>query len=336
MARRIVPIFLPNQGCPHRCIFCNQRIAAGIHRERPTRCDFESAIAVYLGASSDRVSGQFNPLPDNEVQIAFYGSNFTGIPFDDQIDLLQLSGDYVEKGVVDSIRISTRPDFIDRRRLDLLKQFPVKTVEIGVQSMDDSVLTQCKRGHTADDSRRSFELLKAYGFETGVHLMAGLPGEDRKSFECSVEQIENLKPDVARIHPTLVFKDTELAAMFRAGNYRPLELDEAIDYCRYALSRFRSAGMSVIRIGLQTTAEMLEDGAILAGPFHPAFRALVEGAVFHDMAYRLFEIAQIEKSNKNESVFFCFSQRPLFLQGPWKPQPACIEKVLWRGSECVS
>lgn len=286
MSRRIVPIFLPNRGCPHRCIFCNEKIAAGDQPEKITRRHVADQIALYIRGASR----------NSPRQIAFYGGNFTGIDPDNQIELLRIAQDFVDEDAVDSIRISTRPDYINENALNILKRFSVKTVEIGAQSMDDAVLDRCGRGHTAADTVKAIRLLKAYGFETGVHLMAGLPGEDRLCFESTIAQVIALPPDMVRIHPTIVFADTELAALYRSGQYIPITLDEAVDRCAYALTSFRATGIEVIRMGVQTTSEMEAPGAILAGPFHPAFRALVEGAIFLEMAEDLLKAADFNGS----------------------------------------
>ncbi len=274
MSRRIAPIFLPNLGCPHRCIFCNERITAGKNSSLISREEIERIVAFYIGNHSDK----------RERQIAFYGGNFTGIDPGRQELLLRTAGELVNSGLADSIRISTRPDYIDEKKLNALQRFPVRTVEVGVQSMADSVLKRSRRGHSAADNRRAINLLKAYGFETGAHLMLGLPGDDRDGLESTLDQIISLKPDMVRVHPTIVLEGTELAAMYRSGTYRPLDLAEAVEECRHALSRLRRAGIPVIRIGLQATPEMNEAGAVLAGPFHPALRSLVEGSIFLEMA----------------------------------------------------
>ena len=277
MSRRIAPIFLPNLGCPHRCIFCNEGITAGRYPGKVSRQSMEEAVSCYIG---DR------PCQE-ERQIAFYGGNFTGIETGYQLELLEAANDFVESGRIDSIRLSTRPDYIDEKTLETLKKFPVRTVEIGAQSMSDAVLEQSRRGHTALDIQNAIALLRAYGFETGVHLMLGLPGDDPAGFRSTLDQLITLKPDTIRLHPTIVFEGTELAEMYRAGNYHPLDLDNAVNECRYALNRFRQADIEVIRIGLQTTSEMNETGSVLAGPFHPAFRSLVEGSIFLTMAESL-------------------------------------------------
>ncbi|MDQ5987470.1 MAG: hypothetical protein CSYNP_03213 [Syntrophus sp. SKADARSKE-3] len=219
-----------------------------------------------------------------DVQIAFYGGNFTGLPEGDQEALLRLAAPYIAKGVVDGIRISTRPDYIRREQMAFLRRYNVRTVEIGAQSLVEDVLSASRRGHTAADVSRAVALLKAEGIEVGLHLMAGLPGDSPERFAASVEAAVALAPDMIRIHPTLVLRDTALVVAYGRGEYVPLSLEEAVCACKYAVNRFAGAGIPVIRVGLQTTAEMEQPGAVVAGPFHPAFGALVESSALLDQA----------------------------------------------------
>jgi len=279
----IIPIFVIYKGCPNRCVFCNERIAAGDYPDGVTGNTVRAVCDRHLGKSGRKFD-----------QIAFYGGNFTGTNRDYQIELLDAAKGYVDAGMVGSIRISTRPDYIDDERVDLLTRYPVSTVEIGAQSMVDEVLSASGRGHSSDDVRKAVRLLKEAGFKTGVHIMAGLPGDTREGFEYTVEEIIDLQPDMTRIHPTIVFGDTPLAEAYRKGTYEPLSLDGAVDLCKGALLRFQKAGIPVIRLGLHTTKEMISDGSIIAGPFHPAFRSLVEGSLFLDMATALLGSADPE------------------------------------------
>jgi histone acetyltransferase (RNA polymerase elongator complex component) len=278
MKNFIIPIFVVYKGCPNRCIYCNERITAGNHPERISEDLFNETVRSHL----ERAGNQ-----RDTIQIAFYGGNFTGIERAYQAELLEMAERYVKEGSVNSIRISTRPDYIDRERIDFLKRYSVKTVEIGAQSMDDEVLNRSKRGHTASDVRHALMLLKENGFETGVHLMAGLPGDTREGFYRSVEEIIKLRPHTVRVHPTIVFKDTTLATTYKAGEYRPLTMDEAVELCEYSLLRFKEEGITLIRLGLQHTHEMEASDNIIAGPYHPAFRSLVEGNLFLKMAIHL-------------------------------------------------
>lgn len=292
----IIPIFVVYKGCPNRCVYCNERVTAGNYPERITEEQFRNTVDGYLStASKDR----------DRIEIAFYGGNFTGIDIDYQTELLRFAEPYIKDGRVQSIRISTRPDYIDHSRTRLLRKYHVTMVEIGAQSMIDTVLDRSRRRHSSDDVRNAVKILKESGLGTGIHIMAGLPGDTEEGFMYTVAEIIKLNPDTVRIHPTIVLKDTPLAEAYMNGQYRPLSMDEAVSLCGYALSRFRGAGISVIRLGLHNSEEMNREGSIIAGPCHPAFGAIVEGSIFLDMASRLLTRAK----SSNETVTFSVSSK---------------------------
>ena len=278
MNYKIIPLFVVYQGCPNRCVYCNERITAGTHPVRITADLIDRTVARYLSTVK---------RSNDHIQIAFYGGNFTGMNRQYQKELLHKAESHVREGLVQSIRISTRPDYIDRDCIAFLKRYSVQTVEIGAQSMVDEVLQWSKRGHTSGDVRRAVRLLKDAGIETGVHIMAGLPGDGEAGFEHTVNETIDLRPHMVRIHPTIVFDETELADLYRNGDYVPLSMSEAVGLCKHALGKFKRAGIPVIRLGLQMTGEMERDGAIVAGPHHPAFRSLVESSLLYDEASRL-------------------------------------------------
>jgi histone acetyltransferase (RNA polymerase elongator complex component) len=278
----IIPFFLMNRGCPHCCLFCNERLTAGDRPEQITAEAFAQTIDACLAGGMRR---------KGPAEIAFYGGTFTAMDLAEQRRLLGLAAPYLADGRVSAIRISTRPDEIDAGRLDLLADHGVATVELGAQSLDDGVLAASRRGHRAADTVRSLGLLKERGFKTGLHLMAGLPGDSPERFAKTVERTIALGPDTVRIHPTLVLRDTALAQAFRRGDYLPLGLFEAVELAKQALRAFAAAGISVIRLGIQTTRELEEPGAVIAGPFHPAFRSLVETSLFLEMAAALLSSA---------------------------------------------
>lgn len=288
---RIIPIFIMNRGCPHHCIFCNERIAAGAEHKAVTAEAIAQAVADHLRGRQDK-----NPGAAMEpAQLAFYGGNFTGLSLREQRELLCMAAPYIHAGQIGSIRISTRPDAIDEETIRVLKENHVKTVEIGAQSLVDDVLIASQRGHSADDTVRAVKLLHAAGLEVGLHLMVGLPGDSREAFAQSVDIAVSLLPDMVRLHPTLVFRDTPLADAYSRGNYAPLSMDEALASCKYAVKSFTEAGISVIRLGLQTTREMEQPGAVVAGPYHPAFGALVASSLYLDQASALLKTQNVKR-----------------------------------------
>lgn len=268
----ILPIFIPHAGCPHQCVFCNQKTISGQ----------KSAALEHAAGQITRWRQWLRPSPANEA--AFYGGSFTGLPLELQEQLLQLTDRLLAEGVIGSVRLSTRPDYIDEERLALLKRHHAAMVELGVQSLDDAVLRAAERGHTAKDVYRAFSLLRSHGFGVGLQLMAGMPGQSFDSFKDTVRQAAALKPDIARIYPLLVIAGTPLAESWRAGKFTPLSLDEVAEQAAYACSVLEQAGVRVIRIGLQPDEELCAPGNILAGPFHPAMGELARSRILRGKA----------------------------------------------------
>lgn len=272
----IIPVFLPNLGCPERCVFCNQKAVAP---EVPS----PSRVRELLETSLHR----FPADRTRHRQVAFYGGSFTAISEEDQIAYLREVQPFLSTGEIDSVRISTRPDALGERALALLKAHGVKTVEIGAQSMIDEVLRLSHRGHSAEEASSAVRRLKSQDFEVGIHLMIGLPGDVIERFLQSLDRVIRLKPDFLRIHPTLVLRDAPLEVLWREGRYSPLSLEEAVQWVKLGLGRLEAASVPVARISLQPTKEL--DASYLAGPYHPAFHQLVDSEVFFDMAARLLE-----------------------------------------------
>jgi histone acetyltransferase (RNA polymerase elongator complex component) len=289
MAPMIIPIFLPNLGCRQRCLFCNQKSSA---KGPPSPSSVRNFIETSL-------SGILSDKKNREKQVAFYGGSFTAIPKDDQALYLKEVQSFLASGLIDSIRISTRPDALDKETLSLLKEYGVKTVEVGVQSMIDEVLLQADRGHCAEDTIAATLLLKRYGFEVGHQLMIGLPGDTCDRFFQTLDQVIVLQPDFVRIHPTLVLKGAPLENLWRAGGYSPLSLDEAIQWLKKGILKLENSSIRVARIGLQTTKELERD--FIAGPYHPALHQLINSAIFFDMAEYLLQ----NHPNGSQSIFFC-------------------------------
>ena len=269
----IVPIFIPNQGCPHRCVFCEQ--------ERITSTSGRGVNGAHIAEVLNTAIRSRGFDPRRNPEVAFYGGTFTGLPLDKAREYLKAVGPYMEKGLFRSIRVSTRPDAIDEDLLEILKDHGVLTVELGVQSMDDSVLSLSQRGHTAGDTVRAVEILKKMGFRVGIQLMPGLPGDTKERFRSTITRVIDLNPDMVRLYPALVIRGTALARWYKEGRYVPLETGEAVDICTDSCIRLESQGIPVIRIGLMSSPTLLEKGQILAGPWHPAFGFLVRSGMHH-------------------------------------------------------
>ena len=267
--RHNLPFFIPHEGCPHRCSFCDQNAISGAQRgpsprEVAERCD---ALLPAPGAG-----GQF--------EIAFFGGSFTAIAREQMVALLEAAFPFVQAGRAAGIRISTRPDAVDDEILDLLAAYRVTAIELGAQSMDDRVLAANGRGHTAQQTRAAAASIRARGFSLGLQMMVGLPGEGdpvRAAAE-NAAALAALCPDTMRIYPVLVLCNTPLEVMARKGSYQPLTVEQAVRASAPLLEYFEQKGIRVIRVGLQ------DDGALrrhlIAGPYHPAFRQCCESFLF--------------------------------------------------------
>ncbi len=269
----ILPVFLPQSGCAHQCTFCNQITITGV---RPKKL-----LAEELCLQFDQFLKYQKHRPAR-IQLAFFGGNFLGLSQDAIRALLSQATDLLKAWPGSGIRFSTRPDTITDERLELIREFPVQTIEIGVQSMNDDVLARTKRGHTAQDTVKAIALLKKRPYEIGIQMMTGLPADTPASALATGRQIVALAPAFVRIYPVLVLKKSPLAQQFRAGQYKPPSLEESVVLVKQLWQLFNQNKISVIRMGLQVTETLIRKGEILAGPFHPSFGHLVYEALFLD------------------------------------------------------
>lgn len=265
----IIPIFVPHLGCPHDCVFCNQKRITGLSTD-VTEDYVNKTIMEYLNTF---------PKRNITVEVAFYGGSFTGIDKAIQRKLLAVPLKYKEEGKIQGIRLSTRPDYIDHEILSLLKEYKVDTIELGVQSLCDDVLEKSGRGHNSNQVYVASKLIKDYGFNSGLQMMIGLVGDNREKSLYTAKEFVKLNPYCVRIYPTLVIKDTFLEKLYQRNLYKPLTLNEAIDITTDILMLFQFHNIHVIRVGLQPTDNITLGKDVVAGPFHPSFRQLVESNI---------------------------------------------------------
>ena len=294
----IIPIFIPFLGCPHDCAFCNQvkitNYKDNINKENTIR-----QINQYLS---------YFPKNENLKEIAFFGGSFTGLDEKVMISYLEIALNYKKKGIIDRIRLSTRPDYINNSILDILKKYEVDVIELGIQSLDNEILNANERGHSKEDSIMASKLIKDYGFKLGHQIMPGLYKDSfDKAIKTGLESIK-MNPDMVRIYPTLVIKDTKLEKLYKECLYRPLSLDEAIEISSRLYMIYSYKKIPVIRIGLQPTENINEKKDVVAGPFHPSIRQLVETNI-HKIyleelinKYRLKDKIKIHTSNREISI----------------------------------
>ena len=269
----IIPIFVPHEGCPHNCVFCNQDRITGSNDE-VTAQTVSNTINDYLETIQNK---------NATIEVSFFGGTFTGIREEKQRELLKVAKEFKDKKRIDKIRLSTRPDYINNYILTYLKEYGVDIIELGVQSLDEDVLKKAGRGHSAQDVINASKLIKEYEFVLGHQIMPGLPGDTfEKDINTTKASLE-MKPDICRIYPSLVIRDTPMEKMYKCNEYVPYSLEEAVDISKVMYEMYRKNNVNVIRIGLQPTESINEGGDIIAGPFHPSFRELVEGSLLADI-----------------------------------------------------
>ncbi len=294
-----IPIFIPHLGCPYDCIYCDQKKISA-QMQIPGADEVVSTIELHL---------QTIPL-HADVEVAFFGGNFTAIQPTLQKEYLRMIQPYLESSRIRGIRISTRPDCIDADGLEMLKSYGVKTIELGVQSLNDEVLRLSARRYQAEDVYKSAALIHEWGFKLGIQLMVGLPGDNYERDIETVKATIKLAPQMVRIYPTLVIDGTELDHMWAEGKYQALALDDAVHICKDMLLHFSAANIPVIRMGLYPGEELRSAGVVKAGPFHPAFGELVEQAIFRDQAWLAIQL-YLERDANEKSFCLYVQERDL-------------------------
>ncbi len=320
-----IPIFVPHLGCPHDCAFCNQKEITAV-QDAPTAAQVRQTIEESLATVP----------PGAEVQVAFFGGSFTGIALELQRELLAAVQPYLRSGRVKSIRLSTRPDYIDQPRLDLLRAYGVQAIELGVQSMNDRVLQQNRRGHTAQQVREASRLIRGGGFSLGLQMMVGLDGATIQDEEETAEELIRLRPDTVRIYPTIVLPGTELMRRYQQGSYQPMALEPCVALCARLVERFVQHHIAVIRLGLQATETICETGALI-GPYHSSFGELVYIRQMRDKIEMLVKSVPGETAwlrvhpkdisravgNRRATVRYCkerYGVELKFVQDPFQPR----------------
>lgn len=313
----IIPIFIPHRGCPNDCVFCNQR-AITAQTEDMTAAAVRDKIEVYLNTLAGRGL--------ETVEVAFFGGSFTGIPLAEQSAFLAVAKEYKDKGRIDKIHLSTRPDYIDVRILRNLKHYGTDVIELGVQSFDDAVLAASRRGHSSAQAEYACGMVKDWGFELGIQLMVGLPGDSRETALRSAERAAALAPASARLYPTVILCDTRLMEMYRDGSYVPLTQEDAVEITAEMYKILVAAGVRILRVGLKSTDLIndKENSATVAETYHPAFRQLVEGRIAREA---------LENQIKSAFPALCWSAE----QGYERAENAVLQDVVFAcNARCFS
>jgi len=257
----IIPIFIPHEGCPNDCAFCNQRTISG-NNAAPTINQARNVIKEHLATMNGKAD-----------QIAFFGGSFTGIEKEKQNEYLSLAYEFVKGGKVNSIRLSTRPDYIDADTVKRLLSYGVKNIELGAQSMDDEVLKASKRGHSRIDVEKASRIITDSGATLGLQMMTGLPNDSKDKCLYTAKCFKELGAKETRIYPTVVLKGTHLAKMYEMGEYQPQSIDDAVDVCALLYRYFTDNDITILRMGLPDSISLKEN--YIKGAYHPSLGELI-------------------------------------------------------------
>jgi histone acetyltransferase (RNA polymerase elongator complex component) len=265
-----IPVFIPEEACPNQCVFCNQHRIAG------------AECAPSVEEVIRKINAHLLTIPaEGEVEIGFFGGNFTGIPLAEQQAYLGSVQNFIDSGRVQGIRLSTRPDYITPEILNFLKQYHVTSIELGAQSLDDGVLKLAGRGHTSSQVALASQLIRDHGFNLGLQMMIGLPGDTPDKSIFTAKEIIRLGAVSSRIYPTLVIKNTELEQLYLGGKYTPLTLSDAIEQVADIVPLFIEADVKILRIGLHPSEGLLDRSSLVAGPFEVAFGEMVFSKIWN-------------------------------------------------------
>jgi histone acetyltransferase (RNA polymerase elongator complex component) len=306
-----IPVLIPEAACPFQCIYCNQKKITGASHI-PDQEEINKIITDHLSTI---------PENDSETELAFFGGNFTGLPDSEQRSYLSLAKPFLDSGRIIGIRLSTRPDYINKSVLQLLKSHRVTTIELGAQSFDNEVLQMSKRGHTSEDTEAASKMILNAGFRLGLQMMIGLPGDTPVKSLLTAHRITELGASQTRIYPVLVIKGTSLEKIYLAGDYKPLSLEEAINWSKLLFLKFESAGIAVIRMGLHPSDGIHTGKDLVAGPFHPSFRELVLTEIWSDLLTPLLNTRtttlslRIPSAELNYAIGYGGKNRKMLLNG---------------------
>ena len=259
-----IPVFLPELACPYRCVYCNQFSITGLNDIVKAE-DVKHIIDSHLASFKEE---------NRFVEVAFFGGNFTGLPLKMQNEYLDAVQPYLDKGLINGIRCSTRPDYITQQRVKEIKQLGMLNIELGAQSTDNEILKHCKRGHTFEDIVEASQIILSEGITLGLQMMIGLPSSSEATDMQTAQDIVRLGAKETRIYPCIVVKDTELEIMHNSGEYKALTIEDAVRRSAKLYTYFTENDVKVLRIGLHTSDE-LDNEAYVAGPYHKNFAEMV-------------------------------------------------------------
>lgn len=242
--------------CPGKCIFCpdDVRMPKSYLPDEPgamRALDHQFDPYTQVRSRINALSGLGHPT--DKIELLILGGTWSAYKKDYQewfikrcFDAMNHFKDDEDEGASDLVSaqtinetakhrnvglvIETRPDEIDPKELKRLRTLGVTKVQLGVQSLDDTILELNKRGHSVEQTRRAVAYLRSAGFKIVVHWMPNLLGStlerDRKDFSRLWEWV---CPDELKIYPNQLLAGTELFSIWEKGEYVPYSTEELVE-----------------------------------------------------------------------------------------------------------
>ena len=277
MKKYVIPVIVPYAEQKRDWIFDNQKIQK--ETQKLTKEILEDTIKKHLKKIEETPEQYY-------VEVAFVGTDFTNLSEQEQEEFLELIQKYIRMERIDSIRVSIRPNNITKSKLKMLKKFKVKTIELEVYSTNDYILKRIGMEYTFKDIKKASKMIRFYRFKLGHKIIIGLPDSTKIDDINTAKNLIKLKTTTVSINPVLVIKDTPLEKELKDLSYKPLAVVQALETCKELAKIFNEKNIEIIAIGFEPLdseiKQELFSERVIAGPFHPAFRGLVESGLWYD------------------------------------------------------
>lgn len=276
MKRRIIPCWLPPSADGDSLIDPAPRAPCSDYEKW-----VERAAAQIEAGFEKKGPGRKKP------QIAFFGGSIAAVPKKLRAALLAVAGAHVRRKRAASVRVTLGPADCTPALVRELVLARVRTVELDAASFDDEALAASGFAHRSSAIARAVAVLRAAKLEVGLVLRPGLPGSMPGEPLRSAKRAVEIEPDFVRLYPVLVLEGSRLEHLYQSRRYRPLSLEEGIALCRDLLGHFTAAEIPVVRMGFQPAIDLDGGAKVLAGPWHPALRAIVDASLWYDRMVKL-------------------------------------------------
>ncbi len=275
----VIPIFSFHKGCKSRCSFCNQE-------------SMVDSSSIDPGSIKRHIDHYISTLRHKEaVETAFFGGTFTQLTRSDMFRYLEPVQQYIKNGAISGIRISTRPDAVSDDILSFLKEYNVRTICLGIESIDPEVLEKSNRGYSLDTVEEAVAKINEKGIKVVLQIMLGLPCDTAEKSRRTILWASEKPIAGVRVCPTLILKNTQLESLYKKNEYRLWDKSVFYELLELALILFYQRNIPVIRIGLCIDKSIREN--YIAGLMHHSLGDYVEYRAFFRILKYLLNIKNI-------------------------------------------